>query len=236
MESATVLMTTAVSVAFVHTLIGIDHSLPFVMIGKARKWSLKKIWAITALCGVGHVLSSILLGGVGIGLGVALEKLEWIEGSRGTFASYLLITFGLVYAAWAFIRSARNKRHSHGHVHSDGTLHKHEHAHQEEHLHAHEAISTRKTVVWSLFIIFVFGPCEPLIPLLMAPAATHAWWTLIAVTALFAFVTIGTMLLAVTCGYYGLKMSWGTFLERHIHVAAGLMIAASGFAIQLFGI
>jgi len=62
----TILLTTAVSVAFVHTLIGVDHTLPFIVIGRARDWPLRKVLGLTALCGLGHVLTSVVLGGVGI--------------------------------------------------------------------------------------------------------------------------------------------------------------------------
>ncbi len=91
-------------------------------------------------------------------------------------------------------------------------------------------------MVWSLFIIFVLGPCEPLIPLLMAPAYAMDWFVVVAVVALFAFVTIGTMLAVVTIGYYGMKLRFGNFLERNVHVVAGMTICLSGLAIQLLGI
>ena len=35
-----VLLMTAVSIGFLHTLIGVDHALPFVALGKARGWNL----------------------------------------------------------------------------------------------------------------------------------------------------------------------------------------------------
>jgi nickel/cobalt exporter len=63
----TLLLLTAMSVAFIHTLSGPDHYLPFIMISKARKWSLVKTTWFTVLCGLGHVGSStILLCGLGM--------------------------------------------------------------------------------------------------------------------------------------------------------------------------
>ena len=60
---------------------------------EAGKWSkIKTIW-VTFYCGTGHVLSSVILGFIGIAAGVALEKLEFIEGFRGEIAGWLLITF-----------------------------------------------------------------------------------------------------------------------------------------------
>jgi len=63
---------------------------------KTGKWSkFKTIW-ITVLSGMGHVLSSVLLGAIGIGFGVALHELEAIESSRGEIAAWLMIVFGVI--------------------------------------------------------------------------------------------------------------------------------------------
>ncbi len=42
------LLIAALSVAFFHTLVGVDHYLPFVVLGRARRWSMRKVVAITA--------------------------------------------------------------------------------------------------------------------------------------------------------------------------------------------
>jgi len=230
-----VLLTTAVGIGFLHTLIGVDHSLPFVVLGRAQGWSVRKLSAITLLCGAGHVLSSIVLGFLGIGLGVAVERLKWIETGRGTISAWLLIGFGLAYASWGLYRFLRNRPHRHVHFHEDHQKHAHEHQHQREHLHPHQ-LNRRALTVWALFIVFVFGPCEPLIPLLMVPALQHQWAGVALVALVFGFTTIATMLLVVLAGFYGLRPSFFALFERHVHLVAGLMIAASGIAIKAFGI
>ncbi|MBG99626.1 MAG: hypothetical protein CMN58_04695 [Solibacterales bacterium] len=229
--SLEVLLFSAASIGFVHTLIGIDHSLPFVVLGRARGWSLRKVWSITFLCGFGHVLSSVLLGGLGIGLGVAIASLEWVEGMRGEIAAWLLIIFGLFYAGWSFARQRRQQRHIHSH--DGGMVHSHEHGVQD---HSHDVKIPAAATAWSLFIIFVLGPCEPLIPLLMAPAVSLGPWAVVPVTAVFGFTTIITMLVAVTVGFYGFKLTPLKRLEAHANTLAGLAIACSGLAIQLLGI
>lgn len=234
-HTLSILLGTAVTLGFVHTLIGVDHSLPFIMLARAQAWSWRKLWTVTALCGIGHVLSSVVLGFVGIGLGVAVERLNAIEARRGELTSWLLIGFGLAYASWAVYRTLRRRPHTHVHTHSQAQAHAHEHRHEAEHLHPHES-HRRAVTIWTLFIIFAFGPCEPLIPLLMVPAFEHHWAAVALIAGVFGLVTIGTMLAVVTLGYYGLRLPTFAFLERHAHAVAGLTIAASGAAIKLLGI
>ena len=83
----TVLLVTAVSIGFFHTLMGPDHYLPFVVMAVARKWSPARTGLITLICGIGHVLSSVVLGFVGVAMGLALRKLEAFEGMRGDWAA-----------------------------------------------------------------------------------------------------------------------------------------------------
>ena len=229
--TVTVLLGSAIGVAFVHTLIGIDHTLPFVVLGKANGWSLRKTLGLTTVCGIGHVLSSVVLGLLGIGLGTAVVSLEAVEASRGTLAAWTLIVFGLVYAGWALARSRRSTRHAHQH---DQLVHSHSHG-GATHQHSPPPTATAITA-WSLFIIFVLGPCEPLIPLLMIPAAGMGTGAVILVTAAFSIVTLATMLALVTLAYYGLRLRRMHWLEHHAQVMAGLAIATSGALIHILGI
>ncbi len=231
----TILLITAASIGFMHTLIGPDHYLPFVVMAKSGKWSSTKTAVVTLLCGVGHVLSSVVLGLVGIAMGVAVAKLELIESFRGNIAAWLLIAFGLVYFAWGMKRAYTRKVHDHPHVHEDGTLHVHTHRHAEEHAHVH-ADERRSLTPWILFTVFVFGPCEPLIPILMYPAATHSMWGLLLVTAVFGTVTIGTMMIVVMASLKGLNLLPLGRVERFSHALAGATIALSGLAIQFLGL
>ena len=228
-----ILLTTAVSIGFFHTLIGVDHSLPFMVMGRAHGWPLRKVLGLTFLCGLGHVLSSVVLGIAGIGLGTALEKLEWIEASRGELAAWSLIVFGLTYAAWSFAKSRRITEHTH--VHADGTVHAH-HENTSGHHHGFDVKSAAGMTAWSLFVIFVLGPCEPLIPLLMVPALGWGWGSVALVAGAFGVTTIATMMGVVTVGYLGLGVPKFARLEKHAHTLAGLAIASSGLAIQALGI
>jgi sulfite exporter TauE/SafE len=226
------LLSAAATIGLVHTLLGPDHYLPFVALAKARRWSTGKTAAITALCGLGHVGGSVVLGMVGIAAGITLNRLEFVEGARGEIAAWLLVAFGLTYGTWGVLRAVRNRPHTHRHIHSDGTLHVHEHKHQRDHAHLHDQ-EARGATAWTLFIFFVLGPCEPLIPLLMFPAATHSPAATAAVAAVFGLVTIATMLTVVVLSLYGLHLLPTQKAGRYAHAVAGAVIAMCGIAIHL---
>lgn len=226
-----VLIWSAISIAFIHTLLGPDHYLPFIALGKAKNWSMAKTASITILCGLGHVLSSIVIGMVGLYFCVAAKKLEIIEGFRGDIAAWLLTTFGLLYFIYGIRSVVKNKKHTHPHLHDDGEVHLHDHNHHKEHAHLHESKS--KTTSWVLFIIFIFGPCEPLIPLLMYPAAKESLSGLMFVVASFTIVTVATMLSMVMITLYGFQFKFFDKLEKYSHALAGLVLFGSGVAILM---
>lgn len=230
-----VLTLSAAAIAFIHTVLGPDHYLPFVAMAKARGWSMPKTLRITLLCGAGHLAGSIALGLAGIFFGVQLASLEWVEGMRGNLAAWLLIGFGLAYLAWGLRHARRNRPHTHWH-HHDGVTHHHVHTHHEDHAHVHEKTSGPSLTPWIVFIIFVLGPCEPLIPLLMYPAALESLPGVLAVTTVFGIVTVLTMLGTVAVALVGLKKLRFQPLERWAHAMAGSTILACGLAIVFLGL
>ena len=218
----------------VHTVMGPDHYVPFIVMAQSRRWSLTKTLAVTLACGLAHVLSSVLLGAIGVAVGLAVGGLNAVEAARAEVAGWLLLGFGLAYTVWGIRRAILDRPHGHLHLHADGIVHRHPEGHIKTHTHEHTEEQTRSTLTtWTLFTIFIFGPCEPLIPQLMYPAATRSWWGLWVVVAVFALATIGTMTVVVAAGYAGLKRIPLARLERYTHAAAGLAIVVCGLAIKM---
>lgn len=234
-NSIALLSVTAVSLGFLHTLLGPDHYLPFIVISQAKKWSLKKTMWITFLCGLGHVLSSVVLGLIGIAVGISVTRLVDVESFRGNIAAWLFIAFGLVYMIISIRNLLRTRKHTHSHHHFGGERHEHEHDHQDEHTHIHQS-DVVKTTPWILFLIFVFGPCEPLIPILMYPAAESNIAGSVLVSVLFSFTTIATMMSIVLAFKLGLNKINLKPVEKYSHLIAGAMIFFSGIAIQFLGL
>jgi sulfite exporter TauE/SafE len=230
------LVITAASIGFLHTVLGPDHYLPFIMMSWARKWSRTKTIVITFLCGLGHIASSIILGMIGVSMGLAVKKLELIESSRGNIAAWLLIAFGLAYLVWGLRRAYKNKPHMHTHVHTGASEHQHPHGHHSEHSHVHNGAGGSSITPWALFAIFVFGPCEPLIPILMYPAAKIGFFGVLLVVLVFGSATIATMLGAVLLAGKGVNFLPLAKVQRFAHVIAGATIFLCGLAIQFLGL
>lgn len=235
------LVAAAASLAFLHTLIGVDHYLPFVVLARARSWSVRRTLFVTLGCGGAHVLSSVLLGGLGIAAGVAVSRLEAVEGARGNLAAWALITFGAVYAAWGLHRGLRERGHREYDFPSRSELREADHhcpesapgLHRHRHVGGHHhPVPGRSLSPWVLFVIFALGPCEPLIPVLMYPAAMESPWGVALVAGVFSLVTLATMVLAVLTGVSGLDLI-PVRLERFGHALAGAAILVSGLGIRV---
>jgi sulfite exporter TauE/SafE len=230
---------TAISIGFIHTLMGPDHYLPFVAMSAARNWTRSKTLWVTAICGVGHVLGSVLIGFVGIGIGASLHRLEWLEGVRGDLAAWALLAFGLAYMAWGLKRAWRDRPHAHEHVHADGTTHRHVHRHHthDEHVHVHlDTDNARSITPWALFVIFILGPCESLIPIVMYPASQHSVFGLVIVVGAFAAATIATMLAVVALALKGIERLPMAAAARYSHALAGATLALCGMGIVFLGL
>ena len=113
MNEIHVLLVTAVSLGFIHTLLGPDHYLPFIVLSRARKWPLSKTLWITFFGGVGHIAGSVVLGLTGVALGISLSKIEFIEASRGNIVAWMLIVFGVLYAIFGIVKYFRHGHHTH---------------------------------------------------------------------------------------------------------------------------
>jgi len=235
-----VLLATAATLGFVHTALGVDHSLPFIALAQARRWSLGRTLAITLGCGTLHVLSSVLIAGIGLGLGTAGQRLLAIEESRGAWAAWLLVALGFAYSAVALWRSRVP------------SLPAQTEAAQPEPALPGPALpeptqpSSRgldsKRLMPALFLVFAFGPCEVLLPLLMAGGVTLDWARGLAIAAVFSAATLSTMLGLVALGFVGTSRlsahlgSWTPRLRQHAHTLAGVTLLASGLGIRLLGL
>lgn len=204
----TALTLTAISLAFIHTVLGPDHYVPFIAMAKAGNWSKKKTFLVTVLSGLAHVLSSVVIGFIGLALTIELGKLEMFEGMRGSLAAWSFLSFGFLYMIWG-IKRAFSKQ---------------------------EPAKKQNMGAWIVFTIFLLGPCEPLIPLLMWPAAGTSVLFSAFVAAVFSAVTLATMTTIVMLSSYGLSKISFKPMAKYAHAAAGSLIFACGFGMVFLGL
>ena len=224
MSDLQLLLLTAVSVSFLHTLAGPDHYMPFVALAKARGWSVTRTLFWTLTCGFGHVGSSVLLGLGGAALGWSVSKISWAEQLRGGLAGWTFFGFGFVYCLWGLVRAKQNKQHKHFDVNDDGSVYVFEHRHGEA-----VAPKERHAVTpWVMFIVFVLGPCEPMIPLLYFPAAKHSAGNMLLLVVVYTLFTLITMVTMVVLGFYGIHLLKTEKIEKYMHALGGFAILICG--------
>ena len=86
---------------------------------------------------------------------------------------------------------------------------------------------------WVLFTIFVFGPCEPLIPILMYPAAKGHMFGVVLVTSTFGLTTLATMIATVTFAHFALGRLPFAGVARYSHALAGFVVLLCGAAVKV---
>lgn len=232
MQSDTVfILVTAISIAFLHTAAGPDHYLPFIALARARNWSYIKMLRCTIVCGSGHVLSSVALGLLAAAVGWSVSSVNNIEGHRGTIAGWLMLGFGLLYFSWGIYRAYKNVTHKHFDVEPGGEVYVFEHRHGEV-----VAPQDRfKVTPWVMFIIFLLGPCEPMIPLLYFPVAQNNGWLMLLLIAVYTLVTLMTMVIMVTLGFRGIAFLQTEKLNKYMHAIGGFTIFICGAGMLFMG-
>ena len=226
-----ILVLAAITISFLHTITGPDHYLPFIALSKSRRWSFSKTLWWTVICGCGHVWTSVLLGLGGAAIGWSLSKISWLESVRGGLAAWTLLGFGFIYCLWGLIKAKQERQHKHFDIYEDGSIYVFEHKHGE----AVMPKERHKVTPWVMFIIFLLGPCEPMIPLLYFPAAKNSLQGMILLIIVYTFFTLATMVLMVAMGYYGVSFFRTNKLERYMHALGGATIFICGLGMVFLG-
>lgn len=200
------LLTSAGAAGVIHTLIGPDHTIPFIALAKTYRWTWKKTLAITAASGLAHV-------GIALSLGTLMIKFSaspaaWAKtlAFQSHWAGWGLILFGALYLVWGLRAAFRRNE-----TQTPGT-----------------------TGAWILFLLFVFGPCEPLLPFLAAAQGAGKPELLPFITLIFGSATLGTMIAGVLLGagvlskVKGLTGRWNPALSGGAILLSGLAVKFAG--------
>ncbi|MCF6129395.1 hypothetical protein L1S35_06900 [Flavobacterium sp. AS60] len=224
MSEFALLIITVLSISAVHTFSGPDHYLPFIVLSRSKKWSLKKTLFWTALCGIAHVVSSVILGILGIFLGWSIKKIFHIEAIRGGFAAWMLLGFGILYLLYALYNLNKNKIHKHFDASENGDIFVFEHQHNQN----TKANKRYKVTPWVLFFIFASGPSEPMIPLIIYPSINYSLSKVGILIAFYTFSTVITMLAMVVVGYYSAHLFTFKNSEKYLETISAAIIVICG--------
>jgi hypothetical protein len=231
MHEISYLVITAITISLLHTVTGPDHYIPFIALSKAKNWSINRTLFWTIVCGIGHVGSSVVLGFVGIAFGWSISKVKLFENIRGGISGWVMLLLGLAYTSYAFVLLNRKRGHKHFDVYDDGNMYVYEHQHGSV-VYPHQK---RRVTPWIMFIVFVLGPCEPLIPLLSFPAAQHSGYVITLLVSIFTAFTLIAMVTMVLLGYYGISFFRTSRLEKYMNILAGTTIIVCGAGMVFLG-
>ena len=209
--NAPALLAAAAGVGFGHAILP-DHWVPLALVGRTRRYPLTRVARLSGLAGVAHVLVSVVLGAVIIAIG--LQFRSTVQSAQDAIVGGLLIATGVAFAALEL--SGRGHGHSHDHPHH--------HDHEHSRLHGLAAVMVPFGAAAS--------PDLTILPVFLA-AATVGIATAVASLAIFAAITIGTIVgltVAAARGGYEIRGQWldrwGNGLTAAVLVVIGTLVLA----------
>lgn len=229
------ILAAAAGVALGHAILP-DHWVPLAVLSRTRRYPLARVARLSGLAGIAHVLVSVALGGVIIAVGLQFRAA--IEHAEGSIVGSLLIATGIGF----LIFELTGHGHSHSHSHDQDDTHDDDHRgtqHPTHHRVGHHRGASRSGRLHALAAVMVpFGaaasPDLTILPVFLAAAAIGTA-TAIGSVAIFAAVTIGTIVgltMAATRGGYEIRGQW---LERWGNALTALVLIGIG-ALVLTGV
>jgi nickel/cobalt transporter (NicO) family protein len=217
------LLAAAAGVGFGHAILP-DHWVPLAVLGRTRRYPLGRVARLSGMAGVTHVLVSLVLGAIVIAVG--LQFRSTVEHAQDLVIGAILIATGIGFA----LLELSGRGHTHGeHAHSHG-----DHADHGDHGHPHH--DHQHDGRWSglAALVIPFGaaasPDLTILPVFLA-ATTAGIGIAIGSLAIFAAVTIGTIVgltLAAARGGYQLRGAW---LDRWGNAVTALTLLAVGLLV-----
>jgi hypothetical protein len=182
-----------------------NHWIPLVAIGRAEGWTRSETLATTAIAGLAHVTSTILIGVVAGLLGQELSTRY--AAVTAVVAPSILIGLGALYLA---LDVAGRRRHHHA-------------------LEAKERKRSlsRFSLVASLCIGMFFSPCLEIEAYYFAAGAL-GWQGIATVSLVYLVVTVAGMVALVDLGLRGAARIRSYLLEHHDRAATGLLLVGLG--------
>lgn len=200
----------SVLLSLVHASIP-NHWLPLIAIGKVEKWNQKETLVITAITGIAHTISTIIIGII-VGL-IGYKLSESYHFFTHVMAPVVLIVLGLIYLFQDYRHSKISEQHEHSHINVNDIVKKNR---------------SKKAIVTSLSIAMFFSPCIE-VEVYYFTAARIGWLGIITVSIVYFIVTILGMMLLVFLTLKGVDKFKITFFEHREKLISGIILILVGF-------
>lgn len=180
------------------------HWLPFVLAGRSQKWTYSKTISILLIAGIGHILTTSLIGAGLVWFGLKIS--ESLQNLLIVAASASLFLFGLYYII--------QYRRGHTHAHC---------SHNHPHTHDYKEKSQDGWAILSLLALLTFSPCESFIPVYVS-AWPLGWFGFFGLTFVLALGTLLAMILFTSLAFFGFKQINLIWLERKEKLIIGIVL------------
>jgi nickel/cobalt transporter (NicO) family protein len=241
--SIPLLLVAAGTVGFLHSVMP-DHWVPLAVVARTQRWTIMHTARISLLASIGHVLTSIILGGIIAVIG--LQFRSTFETQQGHIVGIILVLTGVGFAVWGL------SGHGHHHDHDRDVAHHHgprpEHQDDDhdkdwpsyDHLGQpvgrwHGTADDSQSLARRLAGIAVpFGaaasPDLTILPVFLAASALGIG-TVIGVLTSFSVVTLATFVVltvAATLAGYQIRGDW---LEKNGNAITAIVLVVIGAAV-----
>ncbi|MGI8968638.1 MAG: hypothetical protein ACR2GA_06005 [Chloroflexota bacterium] len=232
--SIPLLLLAAGTVGFLHSILP-DHWVPLAVVARTQRWSIGRTAGTSLLASVGHVLTSIILGGIIAAIGLQFRKT--FETQQGHIVGVVLILTGIGFAVWALTGHGHHD-HDHDHgahdalEHPDDLSHVLLHGDEQHQDHADDRSLGRRLAGIAVPFGAAASPDLTILPIFLAASAVGIG-TVIGVLTAFSLVTLATFVVltvAATLAGYQVKGEW---LEEHGNLITAVVLAAIGIAVYL---
>lgn len=181
-----------------------NHWMPFALIGKGQRWSLSKTIFITAIAGLGHCVTTIILGFIIALLGFQITK--YAEAIAEPIASGILILLGTIFVIFGRLKS---NHHDHG-----------------------QTRFSNKALGISLFAMLSTSPCVAALPIFLA-ASTFSWGTLLLLSLILSITTVSGMLGLTILAYNGVEKIRLCCIEHYEKEIIGAILIFIGILLMI---
>ncbi len=224
-----VLLLASAGVGFGHAIMP-DHWAPLAVLARTRRTPLRRVLQQSSLAAVTHVLLSVLLGGLLILIGLRFRAT--VQRHEDLVVGGILLATGLVLLVLELL--GRGHRHDDGHAHGHGHADDHDNHDDGDRDHGADEdskISGATRAHRDLFALIVpFGaaasPDLTILPVFLAASALGSG-PAAGSLAVFALVTIVTIVGMTVLTAAGARLLTGPRLERGIDRRANLLTAAT---------